>query len=246
VTYEKEVLVRMKRGVCDRCSRMVGGYYAAIIQFRATGRDATAWELERAHRVIADELDRIRATGNREAFLTKSGAVPGGFDYYLGDIEGTRAVARTLAERSGATVEEHAKLAGRKEGTDLYRVTFLVRIREFAAGDFALVGDRVVQFKQLTRGRAFVVDLATHGTDKVDEETLRRLGGWEILRDAVLVSQDPAHVQLMDPVSYRTVDVPKPAGWQATGDTVPVVRHEERLYLPALAPPRTKTKAEAA
>ena len=171
ITFEKDLTVRMRRSVCDRCSRMFGGYYAAIIQLRATDRDVTEHEIRRAHRIVGDELDRQRANGNRESFLTKSGAVPGGFDYYLGDIEGTRAVARLLAERLGATYEEHAKLSGRKEGEDIYRVTFLVRIRLFAPGDFGLVGETPVQFQSVARGRAFVVRLSDRGTDKVDEPT---------------------------------------------------------------------------
>lgn len=235
VTFEQDLTCRMRRGVCDRCSRMFGGYYAAIIQLRATDRDVRDHELRRAHKIVGDELDRQRASGNRESFLTKSGAVPGGFDYYLGDIEGCRAIARVLADKLGAVVEEHAKLSGRQEGEDIYRVTFRVRVRLFAPGDFALYRDELVQFQTATRGRALIVNLADRRSNKVDEEELKRMGGPEILREAVLVSQDPVHLQIMDPVSYKTQDVPRPAGYEATGDTVWVLRHEERLYLPAMA-----------
>lgn len=235
VHFERDLTNRMRRSVCDRCSRMFGGYYAAIIQLRATDRDVTQHELNRAHKLVGDELDRQRASGNRESFLTKSGAVPGGFDYYLGDIEGCRTVARVVAEKLGAVVEEHAKLSGRQEGEDVYRVTFRVRIRLFAPGDFATVGDDIVQFQTATRGRALVVRLLDRKTDKVAEEYLRRLGGPEILAEAVLVSQDAAHLQVMDPVTFRTIDVSRPPGFEAKGDTVWVLRHEERLYLPAMA-----------
>lgn len=226
-----DVLVRMRRSNCDRCSRMFGGFYAAIIQLRATQRDVTEHEIQTAHRLIGAELDRLRATGNREAFLTKSGEVPGGFDYYLGDIEGTRAIARVLAERLGATVQEHAKLSGRKEGNDIYRVTFLTRIRLFAGGDFGLLGeDQPVQFQSLDRGKAIVVDLATHKRTRVDEADLHRLGGPEILHEALVISHDAHNLQLLDPVSLRTVDVGRPEGFEA-GPSVKVLRHEERLYI---------------
>lgn len=249
VSVSREITVRMRRSVCDRCSRMFGGYYAAIIQLRATGRDVTDFEIKRAHRLVGDELDRQRASGNRESFLTKSGAVPGGFDYYFGDIEGTRGVARLLAEKLGATWEEHAKLAGRQLGVDLYRVTFLVRIRLFAPGDFGLVGDEVVQFQTASRGRAHVIRLSDRGTDKIDEEDLHRLGGPEILLEAVVVSKDAGHVQLLDPVSLKTVDVPLPPGAEVA-ETAWVLRHEERLYLPANpvqwpTPPKTGSKSIA-
>src|SRR5204862_3485078 len=82
-------------------------------------------------------------------------------------------------------------------------------------------------------GRAFVVRLSDRGTDKVDEALLRRIGGPEALQEAVVVSQDAGHLQLLDPVSLRTVDVPRPPGFEAQG-VAPVLRHEERLYLPAI------------
>lgn len=244
INYDKDILVRMKRGVCDRCSRMFGGYYAAIIQLRATDRDVTDLEMQRAHRLVGDELDRQRAAGNRQSFLTKSGAVPGGFDYYLGDIEGARTVARVVADKLGATVEEHAKLSGRQEGEDVYRVTFKVRVRLFAPGDFTLYRDDVYQFQSANRGRALIVRLGDRKSDKVDEEELKRLGGSEILQEAVLVSQDAQHLQVLDPVSFRTVDIPRPPGFDAPGPNVWVLRHEERLYLPAMAvqfPKRSET-----
>lgn len=247
VQFEKDLLVRMRRSVCDRCSRMFGGYYAAVIQLRATDRAVTEHEIKRAHRIVGDELDRQRASGNRESFLTKSGAVPGGFDYYLGDIEGTRGVARTLADKLGAVWEEHAKLSGRKQGEDIYRVTFLVRIRLFAPGDFGLVGDELVQFQSMARGRAFIVRLGDRGTDKIDEETLKRLGGPEILKEAIVVSHDAANIQVLDPVSLRTVDVPRPPEFVPEA-TAWVLRHEERLYLPAftvgLPQPKVGSKSD--
>jgi nonsense-mediated mRNA decay protein 3 len=249
IQFEREIIVRMRRSVCDRCSRMFGGYYAAVIQLRATDRAVTDHEIKRAHRIVGDELDRQRASGNRESFLTKSGPVPGGFDYYLGDIEGTRGVARLLCDKLGAVYEEHAKLSGRKEGEDIYRVTFLVRIRLFAPGDFGMVGDEVVQFQSVARGRAFVVRLSDRGTDKVDEADLKRLGGPEILLEAVVVSKHAGHVQLLDPVSFKTVDVTLPPNAEV-GETAWVLRHDERLYLPANpvqwpVPPKTGSKSVA-
>lgn len=237
VADERRVLVRMRKSVCDRCSRMFGGYYAAIIQLRGTQRDARAEEIKRAHKIIGDELDRLRAAGNRQAFLTKSGPVPGGFDYYIGDIEAARVLAKLVAQRLSATVQETAKLAGRKEGEDIYRVTFLVRIALYATGDFARRGpEGMVQVLQIDRGKVLVYDLATHRRDKVPEEELRRLGGPELLREAVLVSQDPGHLQVLDPVTLHTVDLPRPEGYAAEGATVWVLRHEERLYVPPVLP----------
>jgi nonsense-mediated mRNA decay protein 3 len=232
-----KALVRMRKSVCDRCSRMFGGYYAAVIQLRGTARDARPEEVKRAHKIIGDELDRLRAAGNRQAFLTKSGPVPGGFDYYIGDIEAARILSKQVASRLAATVQETAKLAGRKEGEDIYRVTFLVRIALYSAGDFARRGEEgLVQVLQIDRGKVLIYDMATHRRDKIPEEELRRLGGPELLKEAVLVSQDAGNFQVLDPVSLLTVDLPRPEGYITEGGTIWVLRHEERLFVPPVLP----------
>lgn len=236
-----EMTVRMRRSVCDRCSRMFGGYYAATIQLRASDRDVSKVEIERAHKIIGTELDRLRATGNREAFLTKSGAVPGGFDYYMGDIEGTRAISRTLIAKMGASLQETAKLVGRKEGMDVYRVTFLVRVRLFAPGDFAVLhaprADVPVQVSTFERGKAIVFRLTDHMRDRVDEENLTRIGGSEELSRCVVVSRSATQIQVMDPVTFRVSDIPVPEGWSEDGETVWALRQDDHLYLPRVAPP---------
>ncbi len=231
VSGEATVLLRVTRGVCERCSRMAGGYYAAIIQLRATDRDVTEQELRRAHQLLAEELDRQQDYGNRMAFLAKSGPMHGGFDYYVGDIDAGRAVSRLLQQRLGAAVQETAKLVGRREGEDVYRVTFLVRIRLFAPGDFALADQTPVQVHSVARGNASCIDLLHHRKMKVPEKTLRRLGGLEVLEDAVLVSQDATGLQVLDPSTLRTQDLLRPEGWQASGETVAVLRIDDRLYV---------------
>lgn len=231
------VLVRQKRGVCDRCSRMAGNYYAAILQLRATERETTTEELDLAHRLVAEDLDRQQSSGNRFAFLTKGGPMHGGWDYYIGDIEAGRQVARTLKQRLGASVQETAKLVGRREGEDVYRVTFLVRIRLFAPGDFALHNGNIpVQVMQVSPGgHVHCVDLIRHRKTRVAESSLKRLGGSELVQDAVLVSAGEKDLQVMDPQSYRTQDVLRPPEWEPDGETVPVLRHEERLYVVRVA-----------
>lgn len=225
------ILVRQKRGVCDRCSRMQGNYYAAIIQLRATDRTTTDPELDWAHRIVSQELDRQQENGNRFAFLTKGGPMHGGWDYYIGDIEAARQVSRMLKQRLGASVQETAKLVGRREGEDVHRVTFLVRIHLFSSGDFGLWEDIPVQVVATSTGRVQCIDLTRQRKTRIAESSIRRLGGPELVQEAVLVSIGESELQLMDPETYRTQDVLRPDGWKPEGDTVPVLRHEERMYV---------------
>jgi len=223
-----KTLLRRARGICDRCSRIAGGYYAAIIQLRATDRDVTAKELERAHRLVAEDLSRQLDGGNRFSFISKEGAMHGGWDYYIGDIDAARNVCRTLKGRLAATIHESAKLVGRREGEDVYRVTFLVRIRLFAPGDYARQGDRLFAVTAVHPKSLQVLDLETHQRTRAHESDLQRLGGAELVEEATLVTRDASGAQVVDPQTYRTVDVLVPDDWSA--DMVPVIRFEERLF----------------
>lgn len=231
VDTEVQLLVRMRKSVCDRCSRMFGNYYAAIIQLRATDRDVTEHELQAAHEMIGLDLDRQRASGNRFAFLTKSGAMHGGWDYYIGDIEAARQLSRTLKGKLGTTVQETAKLVGRREGDDVYRVTFLVRIKLFALGDFAIANEKIFRIHAVNHGKVQCVDVLKHMRTRIPESELKRIGGGELVREAIVVSHTATEVQVMDPDTYATIDLPKPPTFVVDGETVPVIKWEEELFL---------------
>ncbi len=239
VASEKECVLRMKRGVCDRCSRMHGGFYAAILQLRATERDVSKTELKTAHRIVAETLARLLRSGNRFAFLAKEGEMHGGWDYYLGDIDAGRQIARELKTRLGASVHEAAKLVGRREGEDVYRVTFLVRIDLFARGDYAATDKLVLRIQSVNRGHAVALDMERHKRTRVPEADLKRLGGDDIHEEAIVVSQGSDGLQLLDPESYQTVTVLVPEGYEVPGETVTVIRHEGRLFLVPVGSPRT-------
>ncbi len=222
-------LLRRRKGVCNRCSRIHGGYFAGIIQLRASERDMTPPELAVAHKIVANDLNRQLAAGNRFAFLAKSGPMHGGFDYYIGDIDASRNVAKSLRVRMGGSVHESAKLVGRREGEDVYRVTFLMRLATFSPGDIALKDGKPFQVMQVHQKVLNAYDLERQIRGRIPPDGLRRLGGMELLEDAVVVSRNPDGVMILDPDSQRTetILVPEDAD---IGDTIPVVRIEEQLY----------------
>ena len=75
-------------------------------------------------------------------------------------------------------------------------------------------------------------------TFKKDEmRKARVLGGEEMVKTAVLVSENGSEIQVMNPNTYITVDMKKPAGF-VPSDSVYVIDHDDRLYLvPSVVPP---------
>jgi nonsense-mediated mRNA decay protein 3 len=128
--------VRTEHQTCPECSRKSGRFYTAVLQLRGG--------LERAHekspalharldgawsRLIAEcRPDWRKAMSWREE-------LPEGYDVFFTETLAARAVARVAKQKFRATIKESATLFGRKNGQDVYRVTFCVRFpRDNAAG----------------------------------------------------------------------------------------------------------------
>lgn len=121
--------VRIEPHTCPDCSRRSGNYYTAILQLRGpeTRRRPPAEELRadlaRAYDGIVPEIrsEWRKAVARREA-------LPEGWNLYVTDTLAARGIAKAIKLKTGADLKESATLWGRKDGRDVYRVTFRLRI----------------------------------------------------------------------------------------------------------------------
>ncbi|MHC1635840.1 MAG: NMD3-related protein [Candidatus Methanospirareceae archaeon] len=111
----------LKRSVCERCNKQASGYYEAIVQIRAKDRVPTEEEEE-----IATEIAHL-LLGEAD-FISKIETLREGLDLYVSSIECGRKISREISKRLGGNITESRKLYGRKEGRNVYRVTFSVRL----------------------------------------------------------------------------------------------------------------------
>ena len=113
---------------CTECGRRSGRYYTAILQLRGEAAPKTPRPKELRQRLdavwkdLASEArsDWRSAVGWREELSE-------GWDVYFTDTLAARSVARLAKQRYGIGVVESASLFGRKNGRDVYRVTFCLR-----------------------------------------------------------------------------------------------------------------------
>jgi nonsense-mediated mRNA decay protein 3 len=111
------------------CNRRRSNYFEGILQVRAEDRPLTEEERGRLVAFVQDAVARRSAKGE-EVFISRVEDVRGGADVYLSSNTVTRTIARELADAFRGTVGSSPKLFGRKNGKDLYRVTYVVRIPE--------------------------------------------------------------------------------------------------------------------
>jgi nonsense-mediated mRNA decay protein 3 len=230
---ESTARLRYKTGACVDCSREMGGYFEAIIQIRgATGSDLSIHLPDIEHWLFT-RIQALKAEDRPNAFVTKVERSKHGHDYYMGNHELARQLSTELAERYGAETDESTSLVTRKDGRDVFRWTHLVRLPPYAKGDFLLVQGVPTKLLGFDRRTLHLLDLDRRV--KVRRELYRVqpvkvIGRLRDQLDAIVVSRGSAHVQVMDPVSFKTLDI-EAAIVPAGRETVPVFRHEETLYV---------------
>jgi nonsense-mediated mRNA decay protein 3 len=123
-----EFSVRTEHQTCQDCSRKSGKYYTAVLQLRGG--------LERANEKSPALHARLDGTWSellaecrpdwRNAMSWRE-ELPEGYNVFFTQTLAARAVAKVAKQKFHATIKESATLFGRKNGQDIYRVTFCVR-----------------------------------------------------------------------------------------------------------------------
>lgn len=237
---EHTTRARIKNATCLRCSRYQGGYFEGIVQLRADRRDLTKEELRRMRLTASRVIERIVDEGDPNAFVLKDEEVHGGLDVYVGTTGAGRTICKAIAQEYGGRVKEHPKLVGRsRDGQDMYRVTFAVRIPNYQPGEYVVYEDRVHEVVQITPKLVTLRALRDGRQIKVEWDVLENV---PVLRrdeakEAVVVSRSDGELQVLDPWTYATVSVLAPPGGAQGGDTIRVLKWEgELLAIPGEAP----------
>ena len=112
-------IIKFMQTQCVDCSRESGGYYDTIVQLRSKTDaeypvDQMEAKIKRLDKLIAERGGYIRKTEKTET----------GFDVFVAGITPAMQASHQLSDK----VKHTKKLIGRKNGKDLYRHTFCVRL----------------------------------------------------------------------------------------------------------------------
>ncbi|MGZ4934852.1 MAG: 60S ribosomal export protein NMD3 [Halobacteriota archaeon] len=234
-SYESfDVDVRVNRVACDRCSRISGGYYESKVQIRADHRTPERTELDRALELAATTIELAQRT-DRLAFIAKTIWLREGIDLYVGTVKAAKRIARALLREMGGTLSDSAKLTGRRDGKDVYRVTFVVRLPKFPIGTIILSRQHVYEICS-TISTTNAVDLETGHRTALNAEELRTaelVGARSDGKRTVLVAIDADEVHLLDPETYATLTIKKPpyVSKEDEGKEVKVVKTQEGIFI---------------
>ena len=232
MTQKGSTRVRIRRAVCERCSKMHGKYYEAILQVRAAGRDLARDELA----LVRQKVGELGQKDDREDYVRNEEEIDGGLDFQLGKLMRGKTMVRALAQELGGKVTESSKIVGNKEGRELFRVTFLLRLPGFRSGDFIRHDDRTLLVTHVGPQGVSVLDLADGKAETLDERAAgraKRLGGSELVEVAVVLDARRPEITIMDPVSYKPFNVVAPDWFwaRARPENVRILRSGEDVFL---------------
>ncbi len=231
---ELDTEVRISWETCDTCSRISGGYFEGIVQIRADKRLPTQEELDRCREIADDVAARSREKGERLAFIAKVVELDEGIDIYVGLSKLGKQICGAITDVFGGRFSESPKLVGQKNGEDLYRITFALRLPEFVRGDIISVDDTVIEVQScgkhvsgidLETGRRFIENFN-------DLLEVKKLGRRQDAVLAVLVAEEDNVIQVLDPETYETVTVKRPEFLSAEpGDEIKVIKTAKGIYV---------------
>ena len=226
--------VRISWETCDTCSRISGGYFEGIVQIRADKRIPTKEELERCIQIAGEVAARSQEKGDRLAFISKTVALEEGTDIYVGVMKLGKQICKAIIEVFGGKFSESPKLVGQKNGVDLYRITFAMRLPEFVRGDIISADDRVIEVQscgkhvsgiELISGKRFMENF-----DNLIE--VRKLSRRSDAVSAVLIVDEGKTIQVMDPDTYESVTIKRPEFLSIEpGNDLKVVKTSKGIYV---------------
>ncbi|KAA0004408.1 MAG: hypothetical protein FE043_00735 [Thermoplasmata archaeon] len=223
VYEEREVEIKTRYSICEKCSRMKGGYFEAILQVRKDGTNMTDEEIK-----LSDEV--VYKKAGHGGYVTKREKKHGGIDYYMGDKKMAASAARILSDMFHGETSISPSLVGMKDGREMYRNTYVVRIPEYAKGGYVEVGGRV--FRVFDMGKRIGMRDIETGEKKYfsrnEMSKVKVIGAEEM--EAIVLSSREKEVQILDPENYKTVVISKPEDMEV-GEKVRILKWKDRIYL---------------
>ena len=234
ITEEHNLLVRIKRTVCDICSKRSGGYHEAIIQVRTDNRKLNAEELGNIQSFVENQVENLRAKGNRGLFITDVGDEHGGLDFFLSDRAAAQIITKKLQDEFGGNVKQSSKNIGMKDSRQLYRMTYLLRIPSFKKDDFIELKNNYFLIKSIHSNNVKLLNLSDWEETTLElknMENAKILGGKELIKEMIVVSQTKYDIQVMDEKTYKIQIIKKPKTIEYKNDKIPIIKIGDSLFI---------------
>jgi len=234
ITEEHDAYVRLKKTVCDVCSKRFGGYHEAIIQIRTDKRNLEQKEREEIISNVESLVETLRTKGNRSLFITDIGIEHGGLDFFLSDKSAALVITKKIQGQNGGEIKQSSRNMGMKDGRQLYRVTYLLRLPSYKKNDFIKIKGSFYYVTSIQKNKIKLIDLSNWEEVITEVNSINRsniLGGMELIKEMILVNQTEEEVQIMDEKSYKIIIVKKPKPIIFSSEKIKTINLEDKIFL---------------
>jgi len=232
---EKAVSATVRRTTCERCSRIAGNYYEAIVQVRGSSGPPASFELEESQKIADARTDLCLERGDRHSFIQETKEVKGGIDLVVGSTQQGRSIAKAIQDRFGGSSQESYKLVGMRDGKKVYRTSILVRLPRLKAGDLIVAGGSFLEVRGFEGRRVATTSLRDGRTaylSEEDSEDVVVVGNRSAAEKGMVVAEDRDVLEVLDPESYRTVSASRPSSLKTgVGGEVEFLRFRGEIIL---------------
>jgi len=195
---------------CDRCNRISGSYYEGIVQVRADGRLPSTYELQMSAGIAQQVEDSLQEGGERLSFIADMSETREGLDITVGSQHIGTLISQGITAQLGGRFTTHPKLVGEKNGRQLYRITYSVRLPRFQKQDVVLSHGRYVEVIRIESNHLKVLDLTEGIQRSIRESDVERLiGNLRNTQSALVVYADSQVMGILDPETCQTKEFRK-------------------------------------
>jgi nonsense-mediated mRNA decay protein 3 len=189
---------------CDRCNRISGSYYEGVVQVRAEGRTPSTFEIQTAASVAQQIEDTLQAGGERLSFISDINEIHDGIDIIIGSQHIGLLISQGIIAQLGGRYTTHPKLVGEKNGRQLFRVTYSVRLPRFQKNDVFRIRNRYFEVLRVESHHIQAIDLKDGNTKSVREDDVDKIiGNSRNAEQGLIVFADGKNMGILDPVSRK-------------------------------------------
>ncbi|TFG91077.1 MAG: NMD protein affecting ribosome stability and mRNA decay, partial [Candidatus Atribacteria bacterium] len=177
--------------------------------------------------------DTLQAGGERLSFIADMHETREGLDITIGSQHIGMLISQGIIAQLGGRYTTHPKLVGEKNGRQLYRITYSVRLPRFQKQDVVLSRGRYVEVIRVEASHLKVLDLTDGIPRSVLEEDIDRfIGNLRNAESAMVAFADGTTIGILDPGTFQTIELRKPKWLDAkAGQQVLILRDGDQIVV---------------
>jgi nonsense-mediated mRNA decay protein 3 len=216
---------------CDRCNRISGSYYEGIVQVRAEGRIPSTFEIQTAASIAQQIEDTLQAGGERLSFISDMNPIHDGIDITIGSQHIGLLISKGIIAQLGGRYTTHPKLVGEKNGRQLFRVTYSVRLPRFQKNDVFRIRNRHYEVLRVESHHIQTIDLKDGKTKSIREDDVEKIiGNSRNAEQGLIVFADGKNMGILDPASSLTREYPQPKWLEVqAGEHIRLLRDGDQM-----------------